>query len=206
MDKYKETFETWNNLASKYQEQFMNLDRYNETYDFICNSITKDKANLLEIGCGPGNITKYLLSKKIDFNIFGIDIAPNMIELAQKNNPSAKFEVMDCREIGKIENKFDGIICGFCLPYLSKEETSKLIQDSYQLLNNEGLIYISFVEGEYAKSDFKTSPNGRVFFYFHELERIESELSSNDFEKLELFKISITEKDIHTILIAKRKS
>ena len=39
----------------------------------ICNLITKDKAKLLEIGCGPGNITKYLLSKRTDFNIFGID-------------------------------------------------------------------------------------------------------------------------------------
>lgn len=205
MDRYTETFETWNNLASTYQDKFMNLDRYNETYDFICNSITKDKPSLLEIGCGPANITKYLLSKKPDFDIFGIDIAPNMIELAKQNIPNSRFEVMDCREIGKLENRFDGIICGFCLPYLSKKEASTLIQDSYKLLNPEGIIYISFVEGAYEKSDFKTSPNGRVFFYFHELERIESELTSNNFEKLALFKISINEKDIHTILIAKRK-
>lgn len=205
MDKYEETFETWNNLASTYQDKFMNIDRYNETYDFICNSIKNDKAKLLEIGCGTGNITKYLLAKKTEFSIFGIDIAPNMIEFAKKNNPSAKFEVMDCREIGKIEDKFDGVICGFCLPYLSKEEVSKIIKDSYNLLNKDGVIYISFVEGDYDKSDFKTSPNGRVFFYFHEIERLKSELFKNYFEELKLFKININDKDIHTILIAQRK-
>lgn len=66
MDKYEETFETWNNIASIYQDKFMKLDLYNDSYDYICTSISKQGANLLEIGCGPGNITKYLLSKRAD--------------------------------------------------------------------------------------------------------------------------------------------
>lgn len=53
MDRYKETFETWNKLASLYQDKFMDLDLYNHTYDFICDSMTKRGAKLLEIGCGP---------------------------------------------------------------------------------------------------------------------------------------------------------
>jgi 2-polyprenyl-3-methyl-5-hydroxy-6-metoxy-1,4-benzoquinol methylase len=59
MDRYKETFATWNKIASIYQDKFMELELYNDTYDFICSSIDKPKAKLLEIGCGPGNITKY---------------------------------------------------------------------------------------------------------------------------------------------------
>lgn len=35
MDKYKETFETWNNVASMYHDKFMDLDLYNDTYDVI---------------------------------------------------------------------------------------------------------------------------------------------------------------------------
>ena len=58
MDRYKETFETWNKMASLYQERFMDLDLYNETYDFICNAVVKEKAKILEIGCGPGNISR----------------------------------------------------------------------------------------------------------------------------------------------------
>jgi trans-aconitate methyltransferase len=126
MDKYKETFETWNKVASLYQDKFMDLNLYNDTYDFICNLITKDKAKLLEIGCGPGNITKYLLSKRPDFNIFGIDIAPNMIELAKKNNPTASFAIMDSRHISDLETKYDRIVCGFCLPYLSQRTVKHL--------------------------------------------------------------------------------
>lgn len=62
MDPYKETFETWNKVASLYQEKFMELKLYNDTYDLICNVVIKNKATILEIGCGSGNITRYLLS------------------------------------------------------------------------------------------------------------------------------------------------
>ena len=85
--------------------------------DLICNAVIKNKATILEIGCGPGNITKYLLSKRPDFNIFGIDIAPNMIELSKINNPKANFAVMDSRNISTIETKYDAMVCGFCLLY-----------------------------------------------------------------------------------------
>lgn len=43
MDRYKETFETWNKVAIRYQEKFMDLDLYNESYDLICNSIQKKR-------------------------------------------------------------------------------------------------------------------------------------------------------------------
>lgn len=60
MDKYFETFETWNKVASLYEENFMNLEVYNESYDLFCNTVHTPNASILEIGCGPGNITKYL--------------------------------------------------------------------------------------------------------------------------------------------------
>lgn len=209
MDRYKETFDTWNNIASIYQDKFMDLDLYNETYDYICNSVTKRKAKLLEIGCGPGNLTKYLLSKRPDFDIFGIDIAPNMIELAKKNNPTANFAIMDSRQIKLLDTKYDGIISGFCLPYLSHTESNELISHSYDLLNENGLIYLSFVEGDSTKSDFKVSSGGRVYFHFHNLDNLKAQLISTKFDEIETFKIkykiSETEFDIHTILTAKKR-
>jgi ubiquinone/menaquinone biosynthesis C-methylase UbiE len=210
METYKETFETWNKVASLYQDKFMNLDLYNETYDFICNSMVKDKSRLLEIGCGPGNITKYLLNKRPDFTIFGIDVAPNMIELAKKNNPSANFSVMDVRKIDQLKSTFDGIICGFCLPYLSQSDCEKLISDSYNLLSEKGLIYISFVEGEADMSGFKIGSSGdRCYFYYHQLEELKKQLIVGQFEKLKTIKVEYkkneVEKEIHTILIANKK-
>ncbi|WP_396188044.1 class I SAM-dependent methyltransferase [Flavobacterium sp.] len=209
MDRYKETFETWNKVASLYQDKFMDLDLYNETYDFVCNSIEKKNAKLLEIGCGPGNITKYLLSARPDFDILGIDIAPKMIELAKRNNPTANFAILDSRKIDEIKIKYDGIICGFCLPYLSQTDSQKLISDSYKLLNENGLLYLSFVEGESNKSEFQVGSSGdRVYFYYHNLNDLKTQLIESKFDELQTFKIeykkSETEIDTHTILIAKK--
>ncbi len=46
---------------------FMNLDLYNDSYDTFCDQVKIKNATILEIGCGPENITKYLLKKRLDF-------------------------------------------------------------------------------------------------------------------------------------------
>jgi len=133
-----------------------------------------------------------------------------MIELARKNNPTASFDILDSRKIDQIEKKYDGIVCGFCLPYLSHIDSQKLIKDCYYLLNENGLVYISFVEGETSKSDFKVSSRGdRSYFYFHNLEDLKKQLIENKFQELNIFKVNYkkteTEIEIHTILTAKKK-
>lgn len=188
----------------------MGLKLYNDTYDLICNAVIKNKATILEIGCGPGNITKYLLSKRPDFNIFGIDIAPNMIELAKINNPKANFAVMDSRNISEIETKYDAIVCGFCLPYLSETDSQKLIFEANYLLNDSGFLYLSFVEGDPNKSGFQAGSTGdRSYFYYHNLDQLKTQLLENSFEDLKIFKVeykkSEKEQDVHTIITAKKK-
>ncbi len=188
----------------------MGLKLYNDTYDLICNVVIKNKATILEIGCGSGNITKYLLSKRPDFNIFGIDISPNMIELAKINNPKANFAVMDSRNISEIETKYDAIVCGFCLPYLSETDSQKLIFEANYLLNNSGFLYLSFVEGDPNKSGFQTGSTGnRSYFYYHNLDQLKAQLLQNSFEDLKIFKVeykkSEKKQDIHTIITAKKK-
>ena len=211
MDSYQETFQTWNKVATLYQEKFMDLDLYNETYDFVCHAITAPHAKLLDIGCGPGNITKYLLSVRPDFDILGIDISPNMIALARKNNPTASFAIMDSRHIDEIHTKFDGIICGFCLPYLSHADSRKFIADCYHLLNDDGLLYISFVEGDPAKSGFQmTSTGDRSYFYFYHVNDLEAQLLEHNFDEFKIFTVEYkkneTATETHTILTAKKKT
>lgn len=204
-----ETSQTWNKLASLYQDKFMDLTLYNHTYDYICNSINQPNAKLLDVGCGPGNVIKYLLSKRPDFDMLGLDIAPNMIALAKKNNPTAKFKVMDCRHINTLNQQFDGIIAGFCLPYLSPAETNELISNAYGLLNPNGFVYLSFVEGNANQSGFKDSGSGRVYFFYHQLNHLKQQLTNANFYGLHTFDVnykkSETELEVHTILVAKKK-
>jgi predicted TPR repeat methyltransferase len=206
-----DTLTIFNKYAKAYQDKFMNLDLYDDTYDSFCKLLEKKNARVFEIGCGPGNITRYLLSKRPDLRIMGIDFAPCMIELAKENNPSADFKVMDCKQIGSVKEKHDGVICGFCAPYLSKGETLKLISDSAGMLNDGGIFYLSVIEGDYDKSGYETSSNGqdKCFVYFHEEDYLKNGLEKNNFELKDLIRKNYIKGDgtvsTHLILIGKKK-
>jgi len=209
MDTYKETFETWNKVAQLYQDKFMDLDLYNDTYDQFCEQLPTINSAILEIGCGPGNITKYLLNKRPDFKICGVDISPNMIALTKTNNPNADFKVMDSREINTLQAKFDAIICGFCLPYLSAADVEKMIKDSNNLLEDKGVLYLSFVEGDKGPSYQTGSSGDRTYFYYHKLENLTNALNANDFEIINLVCKDYNksnETEVHTIIIARKKT
>lgn len=207
MQDNQETFNTWNNIAELYEQKFMDLDIYNHTYDYFLGQIEHDKPRVLELGCGPGNISKYLISKNPKIRLHGIDIAPQMIELAKKNIPQAFFEVADCRDLSHLNQKMDALIAGFCLPYFNKEETISLFADFKRLLNSNAIIYFSFVEGDYEKSDYKSGSGGRVYFNYHPADFIKNELQKNGIYILKEFEVNYKTKDnqfdIHKIIIAK---
>lgn len=209
MDKYQETFNTWNKIAQLYEEKFMELDLYNDTYDLFCNLLPQKTASVFEIGCGPGNITKYLLHKKPALELTAIDVAPNMIKLAQKHNPNAKFSVMDGRDIANITEQFDGIVAGFIIPYLSKTACKQFIKNCSQLLNNNGILYLSFVAGDYKKSAYLSGSTGdRTYFYYHSLDRIKKNLEQNAFQLIQLIEKEYPRTEgtteIHNIFLAKK--
>ncbi len=208
MDKYEETFATWNKVARLYQDTFMHLNLYDDTYAAYCNLLSAN-ATVLEIGCGPGNITKYLHTKRPDLKIKAIDIAPQMIALAKTNVPTATFMVMDTRDIHQLQQQFNGIICGFCLPYLSESDRVKLIADCKQLLTPDGVLYLSFVEGESSQSGYQAGSSGdRTYFYYHNLDALTNELRQHDFNMIQLFHKpyvkNVGTEEIHTIIIARK--
>jgi len=116
MDKYDITIATYNKCAVAFQDKFMAMDLYHDSYDRLCERIETLNPRILEIGCGPGNITRYLLSKRPDFDILATDLAEKMIELASVNAPQAKFRVMDCRDINTIHSTFDALYAAFACP------------------------------------------------------------------------------------------
>ncbi len=187
MDKTQTAVNIFNKYASEYQNKFMDVTLYSDSLDLFCKNITKQKASVLELACGPGNITKYLLDKRPDLKILGTDLAPKMIALAKLNNPAAEFKILDCRNISVFEKRFDAIMCGFFFPYLNKEEAAKLIYDASKLLKPNGIIYISTMEDDYDKSGFKKGSSGEeIFMHYYATADLEGMLEKNYFKIIEL--------------------
>lgn len=208
MDKNTNAVFLFNKLAKGYQDKFMNVNLYGSTFDFFCELLPLN-AEVLELACGPGNITKYLLDHRPDLKITGTDLSENMIELAKINNPSAEFKIMDGRKLNTLDKKHDGIMCGFFLPYLSWSEAICLIKNSYDRLNSQGVIYISTMEDSYSKSDFKKGSTGEeIFMHYHEAGYLSDALQKAGFTIVQLerkeYPASDGEKTVDLIIIAQK--
>ncbi|RAJ77543.1 methyltransferase family protein [Chitinophaga dinghuensis] len=210
MDHYQETFNTWNKLAARYQAMFMDMDIYHRTYDYFC-SVLGERARVLELGCGPGNITRYLLQQRPDWQLLATDVAPAMVELAAAANPGAECRVLDCRDVAQLEATYNGIVIGFCIPYLTEKDNRQLMQDCYGLLEDGGLLYLSFVPGMQEQSGFQTGSSGdRIYFHYYPLEVVQELLLQAGFVLLEDFSIAFQRSggagEVHMVIVAQKQS
>lgn len=208
-DSYQITFESWDKLARAYQDKFMDLTMYDDSYGFFLSHLTNVNSKILELGCGPGNISRYLLKCRPDLFLCGMDISPSMIELAQENVPNAKFIVGDCRDLTVFKERFDAVVAGFVLPYLSENDAEKLLKQVGEKLNNDGVFYISCVEGEASESGFVTGSTGHtMYFYYYSEFFLVQLLQKNGFEILKIMREQWPDKPMeehaHLIFIAKK--
>jgi predicted TPR repeat methyltransferase len=210
LEHYKESFQVFDRQASAYQGKFMGLDIYDSTYDLFCSYIKKQDAEILDIACGPGNISSYLLFKNPGYRIWGVDLSPNMVALAQKNIPLASFSVMDCMKLSEINKKFDALACGFFIPYLSKEECSKLMAGCNALLNPGGVFYFSLIEGKHHDSGYELSSDGKekAFVYYYDEDTVMKMTSGSGFQLLDLKRTSYMraggKEETHLVFIVRK--
>lgn len=201
------TVEVFDTNALKYENKFMHLELYNATYDALLQNLKPGSA-ILELGCGPGNITRYLLDKRPDLKILATDFSEKMVELATKNLPEAEVLRLDAKEILSLNRKFDAVVCGFIAPYFSREELQKLIADCAAVSNGEAVLYISCIEGEYEKSGWMASSDGKVsaFVHYYSANDIGGMLAQAGFYEVNKFEVQYGN-DVHLIFTARlRKS
>lgn len=138
--------ETQNNVAEHFENIARNYDYwknknryYYNTLKSIATRYTAGRKNILDAGCGTGDI---LLSLNIQ-NALGIDISPAMIAIAKeksigKNNVS--FLTSDIETFSS-SKKFDAVLLFDVIEHLANpEKTLKSLSD---LLTNNGIIILT---------------------------------------------------------------
>ncbi|WP_053992655.1 class I SAM-dependent methyltransferase [Mangrovimonas sp. TPBH4] len=202
------TFKVFNDCASMYDEKYRDISAYEPSVLKFCELLQDQHSKILELGCGPGNVTLFIKERFPNFNVSGKDLSPNMIDIAERNVPSANFEVMDCRDLESIQEVFDGMMCAFLFPYLSKGDVEQLISESSRILSKNGYLYISTIEGNYESSQWtgsKNYPELKLFMHYYQEEDLKNILTKHCFKIVHTEQlVNPTNGDNELILIAKK--
>lgn len=212
MDKTRSAVAIFDEHAQAYQDKYMDISPYRDTLDLFCEAIAREQAQVLELACGPGNLTQYLLQQRPQWQVLGTDLSTKMIQLAQLNNPTATFELMNIKAAGKLTQQFHAVICGFGLPYCSKDAALQLIADLPAILYPAGVVYLSTMEDDYSRSTYQGPSSGgapRLYTYYHEAGYLCAALKDNGFDILHLSRSAIADQETETakdlVIIAQKQ-
>ncbi len=181
---------TFHKGADGYREKFMDLTLYDDSYREFCELLPSGRARVLDAACGPGNVSRYLKTRRPELDLLGIDLAPRMVELAREAVPSAQFAVHDCRKLAELDRRFEGIICAFGLPYLASQEAAAFVQAAGEALEPGGAFYLSTMLGRSEESGPHRCRNGdQVYITYHEEHQVIGSLRRCDFTVLQQWKM-----------------
>ena len=132
--------------------------------DEVAAFLRKNKVKtILECGCGDGNVLRGLADR--GFSGLGIDGDPEMIQMANQEHahPNIKYLTLNWLELGKIAEKYDGVICrGNSLSYvLNWKEGKEVLPEKvikaaiarsvglmFERIKPSGLLYVDTVRQE----------------------------------------------------------
>jgi SAM-dependent methyltransferase len=121
--------------------------------EFTLKNISIEHKSILDIGCGIG-WTSYEIAKNFpDIKIDAIDLSANSIEIANRlfNLPNLKYQHIDVTsdQFSKLNNTYDLIILIDVLEHIAPNEKSKFIKKLSQILNENGMIILTYPSPEH---------------------------------------------------------
>ena len=146
--------------------------------------------NVLELGCGTGKNTEWLLNKAE--RIIGLDFSQEMLNKAEEkiSDKRVTFKKADLTKDWKIENNFaDLITSSLTLEHI--KNLDHIFSQANQKLNKNGLFFISelhpFKQYSGSKAQYETE-NGtkELEVYVHHISEYIDDAKNNGFQLIEL--------------------
>jgi len=141
------------NVKEHFEEEATEFDKtilkliphYPEMINSMISTIPhtdSDRFNVLDLGCGTGNVSLAVKQKFKNASISCNDIAENMIEMAKiklENYSDIKYYTGDFSKF-EFDGKYDVIVSSLALHHIkTDEEKKKLYSMIYDLLNSGGI-------------------------------------------------------------------
>lgn len=167
MDPTQQAVRIFGRHAESYAQKYADVGRYAPSLDRFL-SVIPTNGQVIELACGPGNVTRYLLDRRTDLRVLATDLAPEMLVVAERTVPEAEHQLMDMRAVGSVQRQYHGVVCAFGLPYLDQQAAAQFIRDAATCLLPGGALYLSTMEDDPAKSGWEgPSEDQPIFMNYH---------------------------------------
>lgn len=175
----------YNDIAKLYSDEFFGTNAHEKYIDNFLKLLKGKK--MLDVGCGNGTDCKYIKGKGFDIN--GIDLSYNMLEIAKDRVPNVKFEIMDMTKMNYSNNIYDGIISNCSLFHIPDEEVLLTLNEFNRVLKEDGKILIIVQEGKGEEMvDEPYRPGIKVYMNFFSEKYIIDLLKESKFEIISIDK------------------
>ncbi len=131
----------YNKIYKAYAAERTDEHGFSRNMVFDLSKRLKAGAKVLDAGCGNGYTTKILV--KAGFSVVGTDISSNMLKLAKKDVPKARFYRMDMRRLRFPKASFDAITCFYAIIHVPKRYHLQVLKSFNAVLGPGGYLLIS---------------------------------------------------------------
>lgn len=171
--------DTYDKIAGIYAKQYFNDLSDTPWIDRFLRYLPAG-AKILDVGCGPGEFTKYLLDKGYD--AIGIDLSEAMVKIARERVSSEHFATMDMRHLEYKPSTFDGLLAAYSLIHIPSGKIAGTLQELHRVLKPGGYMLAITQQGEPDKVvDEPLMQGEKMFINFFTEQRIAAALHDAGF-------------------------
>ncbi|MFE3798674.1 class I SAM-dependent methyltransferase [Nocardia tengchongensis] len=116
-----------------------------------------------DVGCGAGRITAHL--RRLDVDVFGIDLSPRMIDVARRDHPGIRFEVGSMTNLALADASIAGLVAWYSLIHVPDDELGSVFDHFRRVLRPGGPLLLGFHIGD--DSQVKTQGYGGHPIHLH---------------------------------------
>ncbi|HEY8781245.1 MAG TPA: class I SAM-dependent methyltransferase [Mucilaginibacter sp.] len=145
----------------------------------------KAKGKMIDLGCGPGQTTKFLAENGVK-DIIGTDLSRGMISKAKELNPSLQFQTADILKLDFPDQYFASAIAFYVIVHFNDEQLTTAFVEINRILISGGQFLLSFHIGdEIFHRDELFGKQVDIDFYFFTTEKIIELLKAANFRMID---------------------
>jgi ubiquinone/menaquinone biosynthesis C-methylase UbiE len=186
------TRDTYDSIAILYSKKISDLvsntwvgEYEKQLLDRFLQLIKGFNPSILDIGCGNGKDTAYLISKGA--TVVGIDFSSKMLQEAKKRVINGMFYQMDMRNLEFSAQVFNGVWANGCIYHVPKVELSQVLKEVLRVLKPSGVFSFNLKVGigERLEDNPRSFAGGSRFYAYYTVREIKNCLKRAGFKVLE---------------------